>query len=302
MQLNRNGGNSSSSDGPLSSSLNGQSSLNDEQFASTITNLPPSSLVETNKSLLASSNMHLIPHVFYEPNPNETSCRYCHVDFSFHRLLRQHIRTMMNNNYTKKPFNCMLCNQGFTTKNVCVRHVEKTHKEISHDQIQNVILENTNLIGLDNSNNKFNGNSFGSELLSNCDSSELDQPLNLANGLNNGLNNLSSDKYMEADDDDFEDNQSALDLSVKPMENNSAIDQLGRSLDLNNSNSNSNNINADLIRNVISTLLALSGTPKQLNESQQLIAQANNLLAAQQLQNNSSPANSLLSNVFNSFM
>ena len=122
------GGNSE----PLVSSLNCQKAVNNnnnnnptEPFNSNLDNIPPSSLVETNKSLLASSNMHLIPHIFYEPNSIETSCKYCNVDFRFNRLLRQHLRTMCNNSFTKKPFNCILCNQGFTTKNVCVRHFEK---------------------------------------------------------------------------------------------------------------------------------------------------------------------------------
>lgn len=308
-----------------------------DQFASnSLDNLPPSSLVETNK-LLASSNMHLIPHVFYEPNSLETSCRYCHVDFRFNRLLRQHLRTMCNNNFTKKPFNCILCNQGFTTKNVCVRHFEKNHKDVPHDQITNMIIENNMVAsnGVDESglNGRFgNGlnasalaafssaGSGSSELMSNGDSSELDQPLNLANGFGyNGLSKLngnrSAEKYMDDEDEfDDEENQNALDLSVKSNERVS-IDQLSsmsRSLDLSTGSSNQLNANqlndqSDIIRNAISTLLQLhSMTSKTaLSDNQQPpVSQANglqtlnsSLLAAQQLQN----GGSTLLNLFNSF-
>lgn len=339
MQYKVGGGNS---DGLIS--LNGPtkpSNKQSDQLASShLDNIPPSSLVETNKSLLASSNMHLIPHVFYEPNSIETRCRYCNVDFSFNRLLRSHLRTMANNNFTKKPFNCILCHQGFTTKNVCVRHFEKAHKDVPHDQIQNMIMEIS--IESINDHQRLNASRFSnglnasalaafssttgsgsSELMSNGDSSELDQPLNLANGFYNGnLNklNLSNDKYMDDDDEfDDEDNQNALDLSVKSNERQS-IDQLSamsRSLDLgSNSALNSAQLNepsAEIIRNAITTLLALQSVMPKSLENQQLVAQANNLLgsqsmssnmnsllAAQQLQNNST-SGSLL-NLFNSFI
>lgn len=326
MQYKHGSGNSndaliSSLNGSIQSTDNSTNNQSDQFNSNCLDNIPPSSLVETNKSLLASSNMHLIPHVFYEPNSLETSCRYCHIDFRFNRLLRQHLRTMLNNNFTKKPFNCILCNQGFTTKNICVRHFEKHHKEIPHDQIQNMIIENDIHMSTGS----------GSSELSNGDSSGLDQPLNLANGFYNSLNKMNnnlSEKYMLDDEDEFdEDNQDALDLSVKSNERNS-IDQLSsmsRSLDLSGANSalnnqlnnanNQLNDQSDIIRNAISTLLALQSVmPKTLTENQQLVAQANsllsgqalntnmnNLLAAQQLQNNSSTSGSLL-NLFNSFM
>lgn len=310
-----------------------------DHFASnSLDNLPPSSLVETNK-LMASSHMHLIPHTFYEPSSLETSCRYCKVDFLFNRLLRQHLRTMCNNNFTKKPFNCNLCNQGFTTKNVCVRHFEKNHKEVPHDQIQNMIIENNMVTGIDEPtlNARFgNGlnasalaafsstGSGSSELMSNGDSCELDQPLNLANGLYNGLSkingNRSAEKYMDDEDEfDDEDNQNALDLSVKSNERVS-IDQLSsmsRSLDLSTGSSNQLNGNqlndqSDIIRNAISTLLALhSVTSKSsLADNQPLVSQTNSLqslnnslLAAQQLQNGGAQSGpSSLLNLFNQFM
>lgn len=327
-------------DPSLISSLNSHqtaaSTLNDDKLNSVLDSIPPSSLVETNKSLLASSNMHLIPHVFYEPNQMETSCRYCHVEFKFNRLLRQHLRTMCNNNFSKKPFNCLLCNSGFTTKNLCVRHIEKSHPDYKKNndnvQIQDLIIENTNINNsLDTK--QFNGNlntsglttaftnsttGSGSELLSNCDSSELDQPLNLANGFYDSLNKLASlspEKYMGDDEFDDEDNQDALDLSVKSNERgNSTLDQLNTLNTLNQNSTNTTQLNDETMRNVISTLLTLhSIMPKQLNENQQLIAQANsllngqtinsnmnNLLAAQQLQNNNSTPSLL--NLFNSFI
>lgn len=307
-----------------------------DHFASnSLDNLPPSSLVETNK-LLASSHMHLIPHTFYEPSSLETSCRYCKVDFRFNRLLRQHLRTMCNNNFTKKPFNCNLCNQGFTTKNVCVRHFEKNHKDVPHDQITNMIIENdmiSNGIDEQSLNARFgNGlnasalaafsstGSGSSELMSNGDSSELDQPLNLANGLYNGLgkmNGMSAEKYMDDEDEfDDEDNQNALDLSVKSNERVSIdhLSSMSRSLDLSTGSSNhlgNNQLNdqSEIIRNAISTLLALQSVTSKssLADNQQpLIPQANSLqslnnslLAAQQLQNGGS---SSLLNLFNSFM
>lgn len=288
--------------------------------------------------MLASSHMHLIPHTFYEPSSLETSCRYCKVDFRFNRLLRQHLRTMCNNNFTKKPFNCNLCNQGFTTKNVCVRHFEKNHKDVPHDQITNMIIENEMVVGNGIDEPSLNarfGNglnastlaafsstgSGSSELMSNGDSSELDQPLNLANGLYNGLGkmngNLSAEKYGMDDEDEFddEDNQNALDLSTKSNERISIdhLSSMSRSLDLSSGSSNQLNNNqlndqSEIIRSAISTLLALQSVTSKssLADNQQpLVSQANNLqslnslLAAQQLQNNGS---SSLLNLFNSFM
>lgn len=334
MQL-KTDGSAVNSDGLIS--LNGGALPNQpDPFASnTLDNLPPSSLVETNK-LLASSNMHLIPHVFYEPNSLETSCRYCHVDFRFNRLLRQHLRTMCNNNFTKKPFNCILCNQGFTTKNVCVRHFEKNHKDVPHDQISNMIIENDMVgsNGLEESTS-LNGGRFSnglnasalaafsstgsgsSELMSNGDSSELDQPLNLANGFfgYNGLaklnGNRSVEKYMDDDEDEFDDeeNQNALDLSVKSNER-LTIDQissmsLGGTGSSNPLNGNQLNEHSEIIRNAITTLLQLQQSftkgadnppPPPVPQVNGLQSLNSSLLAAQQLQSSGS-----LLNLFNSF-
>ena len=196
-----------------------------------------------------------------------------------------------------------------------------------------MIIENTNII----ESNRFNSNSLNtsglttigftnsttgsgsSELLSNCDSSELDQPLNLANGFYNNLTKLNNLSSAEIDDDfDDEDNQNALDLSVKSAErNNATIEQLS-ALGLNNDTVTANQLNqlnepnAEIIRNAITTLLALQSVmPKSINENQQLVAQANSLLNNQSTLNanmnllaaaqNNTPAGSLL-NLFNSFL
>lgn len=247
---------------------------------------------------------------------------------------------MANNNFTKKPFNCVLCNQGFTTKNVCVRHFEKAHKDVPHDQIQNMIMEIS--IESINEQQRLNGrfsNGLNASTLaafssttgsssSNGDSSELDQPLNLANGFYNGnlaskLSHLTNnDMYIDEDDEfDEEDNQNALDLSVKSNDRQS-IDQLSsmsRSLDLGGSNAFGNNPlnepSAEMIRNAISTLLALQSVMPKSLENQQLVAQAhsllnsnqtmnsnnmNNLLASQQLQTNTNSTSGSLLNLFNS--
>ncbi|XP_023222715.1 ras-responsive element-binding protein 1-like isoform X1 [Centruroides sculpturatus] len=74
-----------------------------------------------------------------ENNNPETICKYCYTDFKNQRVLRHHIRSV-NNSCKHKPYLCILCNNGFSTKNNCIRHINKQHPYMKNKANQAVRL------------------------------------------------------------------------------------------------------------------------------------------------------------------
>ncbi|XP_070575948.1 ras-responsive element-binding protein 1-like isoform X2 [Ptychodera flava] len=68
---------------------------------------------------------------FHSP---DTICKYCNKDFKFFRALRHHLRS--HSSCREKPFHCKVCNNGFSTKNNCIRHILKRHRELSQKEVE----------------------------------------------------------------------------------------------------------------------------------------------------------------------
>ncbi|XP_076353619.1 ras-responsive element-binding protein 1-like isoform X2 [Tachypleus tridentatus] len=73
-------------------------------------------------------------------NDSDTICKYCNVDFMFSRALRHHLRSNQNS-CSQKPFCCMVCYLGFSTKNNCIRHALKQHPEMK-EKLHEVVSAN----------------------------------------------------------------------------------------------------------------------------------------------------------------
>ncbi|KAI1297297.1 Ras-responsive element-binding protein 1 [Halotydeus destructor] len=84
----------------------------------------------SNGSGLTSENLigHEIPddRLYDSLNSTETVCKYCNVDFKLNRVLRHHLRSL-HNSCNRKPYCCIICKLGFSTKNNCARHIVKQH-------------------------------------------------------------------------------------------------------------------------------------------------------------------------------
>ncbi|XP_022700191.1 zinc finger protein 236-like [Varroa jacobsoni] len=76
-------------------------------------------------------SQRLSPTFSAHSDSGSTVCKYCNKDFKFNRVLRHHLRSL-NNSCSRKPFCCIVCKLGFSTKNNCIRHVLKQHPEFQH--------------------------------------------------------------------------------------------------------------------------------------------------------------------------
>ncbi|OQR75132.1 hypothetical protein BIW11_00822 [Tropilaelaps mercedesae] len=76
-------------------------------------------------------SQRLSPTFSAHRDSGSTVCKYCNKDFKFNRVLRHHLRSL-NNSCSRKPFCCIVCKLGFSTKNNCIRHVLKQHPEFQH--------------------------------------------------------------------------------------------------------------------------------------------------------------------------
>ncbi|KAK3600951.1 hypothetical protein CHS0354_004159 [Potamilus streckersoni] len=74
----------------------------------------------------------------------DTVCKFCNVDFKFFRTLKHHLRT--HSSCHQKPFQCQVCDYSFSTKVNCVRHIQKQHLDIMHNQIEQYITVNEFLL------------------------------------------------------------------------------------------------------------------------------------------------------------
>lgn len=74
---------------------------------------------------------------FHSP---DTVCKYCGVDFKFFRALKHHLRS--HSSCRQKPFQCTMCDIGFSTKANCIRHLQKQHTELPQNEIEAHILVN----------------------------------------------------------------------------------------------------------------------------------------------------------------
>ena len=59
----------------------------------------------------------------------DSICKYCGMDFRFFRALKNHLQSHITSK--QKPYQCMLCQMGFCSKPVCVRHIHKSHPDVS---------------------------------------------------------------------------------------------------------------------------------------------------------------------------
>ena len=76
----------------------------------------------------------------------DTVCKYCGEDFKFFRALKHHLRS--HSSCRHKPFLCKICNNGFSTKANCVRHVQKQHPEIDQHLLEDHIHTNELLVAV----------------------------------------------------------------------------------------------------------------------------------------------------------
>ncbi|XP_028967962.1 ras-responsive element-binding protein 1 [Galendromus occidentalis] len=76
-------------------------------------------------------SQRLSPTFSAQHDSGSTVCKYCNKDFKFNRVLRHHLRSL-NNSCSRKPFSCVVCKLGFSTKNNCIRHVLKQHPDYRH--------------------------------------------------------------------------------------------------------------------------------------------------------------------------
>ncbi|KAK3086506.1 hypothetical protein FSP39_019337 [Pinctada imbricata] len=74
---------------------------------------------------------------FHSP---DTVCKYCGEDFKFFRALKHHLRS--HSSCRQKPFQCLKCDIGFSTKANCMRHLQKQHQDVAQHQIEQYIQVN----------------------------------------------------------------------------------------------------------------------------------------------------------------
>ncbi|XP_078687883.1 ras-responsive element-binding protein 1-like [Branchiostoma floridae x Branchiostoma belcheri] len=67
----------------------------------------------------------------------DTICKYCGKDFRFFRALQHHLRS--HSSCRKKPYQCRLCENGFSTKNNCIRHILKRHENVDQKKIDTYV-------------------------------------------------------------------------------------------------------------------------------------------------------------------
>ncbi|CAH1269444.1 RREB1 [Branchiostoma lanceolatum] len=67
----------------------------------------------------------------------DTICKYCGKDFRFFRALQHHLRS--HSSCRKKPYQCRLCENGFSTKNNCIRHILKRHENINQKKMDTYV-------------------------------------------------------------------------------------------------------------------------------------------------------------------
>ncbi|XP_002741686.1 ras-responsive element-binding protein 1 isoform X2 [Saccoglossus kowalevskii] len=68
----------------------------------------------------------------------DTICKYCNKDFKFFRALRHHLRS--HSSCREKPFHCKICDNGFSTKNNCIRHILKRHANLSQVEVEAAVM------------------------------------------------------------------------------------------------------------------------------------------------------------------
>ncbi|XP_064640018.1 ras-responsive element-binding protein 1-like isoform X2 [Lineus longissimus] len=70
----------------------------------------------------------------------DTVCKYCGIDFKFFRALKHHLRS--HSSCPQKPYVCLVCSIGFSTRANCIRHIQKRHQSIETNQIEKNIRTN----------------------------------------------------------------------------------------------------------------------------------------------------------------
>lgn len=91
--------------------------FNSEQHGHAIT-VPADMLIGYNASLLENAFSYMVPRA-------ETKCKYCQVDHVSRFSLVKHLLSPAGCMY--RPFLCMLCNNGFTKKDICSNHISQQH-------------------------------------------------------------------------------------------------------------------------------------------------------------------------------
>ncbi|XP_038068600.1 ras-responsive element-binding protein 1-like isoform X2 [Patiria miniata] len=68
----------------------------------------------------------------------DTFCKHCNREFRFFRDLQNHLK--VHQRTPSKPFFCLKCQTGFSSKNNCSRHIIKCHPEITKDDVDNYMM------------------------------------------------------------------------------------------------------------------------------------------------------------------
>ena len=70
----------------------------------------------------------------------DTVCKYCGRDFEFARALKHHVRS--HSSCRSKPYVCVPCGHGFSTRANCTRHVHRQHAHLPPNNLHRHIRLN----------------------------------------------------------------------------------------------------------------------------------------------------------------
>ncbi|XP_022082245.1 ras-responsive element-binding protein 1-like isoform X2 [Acanthaster planci] len=68
----------------------------------------------------------------------DTFCKLCNREFRFFRDLQNHLK--VHQRTPSKPFFCLKCQTGFSSKNNCARHIIKCHPDITKEDVDNYMM------------------------------------------------------------------------------------------------------------------------------------------------------------------
>ncbi|XP_077982638.1 ras-responsive element-binding protein 1-like isoform X2 [Glandiceps talaboti] len=137
---------------------------------------------------------------FHSP---DTICKYCNKDFKFFRALRHHLRS--HSSCQEKPFQCKVCSNGFSTKNNCIRHILKRHRDLSQQEVEASVIFHEPLKWIKTVSEQIGD----SKIMVKKEREDVDQPLDFSL-------RTSPSKTGFSDVDNQDDSQEGMDL--QPMD------------------------------------------------------------------------------------